>query len=71
MSSQLLVVGVALLVEPFELDDVSSCVGQALGVVFHPLSDGVASPKAVARMVALRVGSRVRIVSADVGETSR
>jgi len=29
----------------------------------------VASPKAVARMVALRVGSRARIVSANVSET--
>ena len=45
MSSQLPVVGVALVVESFELDDAEPCFGQALGVVFRPLSDGGGEPE--------------------------
>jgi len=39
------VVGVALVVESFELDDAEPCFGQALGVVFRPLSDGGGEPE--------------------------
>ncbi len=44
-SSQLPVVGVALLVESFELYDAESCFRNALGVVFGPLSDGGGEPE--------------------------
>ncbi len=42
---QLSIVGVVLLVESLELDDVEACVGQALGVMFGPLSDSGGKPK--------------------------
>ena len=44
-SSQLLIVGVALLVEPFELDNASSSLSQLLGVMFGPLPDGGSEPE--------------------------
>ena len=45
MSSQLSVVGVALLVDSFELDDAEPGLGQASGVVFGPLVDGGGEPE--------------------------
>ncbi len=42
---QLLIVGIALLIELFELDDAESCVCEALGVVLGPLSDGGGEPE--------------------------
>src|SRR5712671_5962202 len=44
-SSQLPVVGVALVIESFELDDMEPRFGQALGVVFSPLADGGGEPE--------------------------
>jgi len=45
LSSQLSVVSIALLIEPFELDNVKSCFCKLLGVVLHPLSDGAGEPE--------------------------
>ena len=42
---QLSVVGVALVIESFELDDTEPRFGQALGVVFGPLADGGGKPE--------------------------
>ncbi len=42
---QLSIVGVALLVESFKLDNAESCVREALGVVFGPLSNGGGKPE--------------------------
>ena len=39
------VVGVALVIESFELDDMEPRFGQALGVVFSPLADGGGEPE--------------------------
>ena len=44
-SSQLSVVGVALLIELFELDDPEPRFGQALRVLFGPLADGCGEPE--------------------------
>ncbi len=44
-SSQLLIVGVALLIESFELNDAEPCFCEALGVVFGPLLDGGGEPE--------------------------
>ncbi len=44
-SLQLLVVGVVLLVDSFELDDAEPGLGQVSGVVFGPLVDGGGEPK--------------------------
>ena len=42
---QLSIVGIALLIESLELDNVESCFREVLGVVFSLLSDGGGEPE--------------------------
>ena len=40
-----MIVGIALLIELFKLDNAESCLRKALGVVFGPLADGGGEPE--------------------------